>query len=463
MNIIEVDTTSFLYDPPTIITPLTKEVKITFADDTASGRPSNKIDMKIMTEILPYYSNTHSNAFCGIMMRDKLDEIRNKIKEFYNLDKENHKVIFSGNGTTGAINHLSNCIDYSSHKKINIYLSTYEHYSNYLPWIEISRKNKNVKIHIIPFNGDDEIDYDWLKNEFNKNLDDNTMNIVTITACSNVTGIRTDIKRCIEIVKTSQFNCDNYLFLDCACIGPYEKLDLSQVDGIFISMHKFVGGTSTPGLLIANKKLFEKKCPYNPGGGCVKRADTHNIIYEDDIEKKEMGGTPNIVGIIRIGYILDFMNENIKTIEHNEKEITNYVMKKFNELEEKYSNIRLLMRKQKNRLPIISFNIKNMHHNYVVVLLNDLFGIQTRGGISCCGMLAEYMIKKYEINGWCRISFNWMMNKEKVDYILKAVEFILKYGHIFTSLYSYDEESHLYSYTHFEKYNLNSKLLLEQL
>jgi selenocysteine lyase/cysteine desulfurase len=459
MNIITVNTSNFLYDPPNISTPLTKKVKVIFADDTASGRPSKKIDGYIMTEILPYYSNTHSNAFCGMMMKDKLDEIRNKIKEFYNLDKENHKVIFSGNGTTSAINHLSNCIDYESHKRINIYLSTYEHYSNYLPWIEISKKNKNVTVYVIPFNGDDEIDYEWLRNKFNENLKENTMNIVTIIACSNVTGVRTDIKKCIDIAKTSEIG-DNYLFLDCACIGPYEKLDLNQVDGIFISMHKFVGGTSTPGLLIATKKLFEKSCPYNPGGGCVKRADTHNIIYEDDIEKKEMGGTPNIVGIIRIGYILDFMNEHIEIIEHNEKEITNYVMDKFMELEKKYPQLKLLMRNQNDRLPILSFNIKDMHHNYIVVLLNDLFGIQTRGGISCCGMLAEYMIKKYNISGWCRISFNWMMNKEKIDYILNAVEFILKMAHVFTPLYSYDEESHLYSYSHSEKYNLDSELLL---
>ena len=44
---------------------------------------------------------------------------------------------------------------------------------------------------------------------------------------------------------------------------------------------------------------------------------------------------------------------------------------------------------QPARLSILSFRIRHsarfLHHNFVVALLNDLFGIQARGGCSCAG------------------------------------------------------------------------------
>ena len=47
-------------------------------------------------------------------------------------------------------------------------------------------------------------------------------------------------------------------------------------------------------------------------------------------------------------------------------------------------------------LPILSFSLSDLHYNLIVVLFNDLFGIQTRGGIGCCGLLAEYIENSYK-------------------------------------------------------------------
>jgi selenocysteine lyase/cysteine desulfurase len=448
-----------LYESPIITTSLTNNIQITFADDTASGRPSKYIDNKLTTDIIPFYSNTHSNAYCGIKMRDKIDDVRKKIRKFYKLT-DHQKILFTGTGATGAINHLVNSIDYNKYKHVFIYVSTYEHYSNYLPWVELAKENKKINIKVIPFDINDDIDYNWIKRELIDTVSCHNMNIVSITACSNVTGVKTDIKKLIEIVK-NDVNINTYLFLDCACIAPYERLVLKKIDAVFISPHKFVGGTSTPGLLIAIQELFLKGHPYNPGGGCVKKANTHEIIYEDDIEKKETGGTPNIIGIIRLGYVFDFYEKNINKIELKEETIKNYIFKRFREIEKKFGNIYIVMSKKENRLPIISFSVTNMNHNYIVILLNDLFGIQTRGGISCCGMLGEYLTEKCSVNGWCRITFNWIMNKEKIDYIINSVEYILKMGNVFKELYKYNESTNLYEYIHKEKYNLDPLSLLK--
>ena len=59
------------------------------------------------------------------------------------------------------------------------------------------------------------------------------------------------------------------------------------------------------------------------------------------------------------------------------------------------SNLVLLGNTLVPRLPIFSFLIRHpttgafLHHNYVCVLLNDLFGIQARGGCACAGPYAQ--------------------------------------------------------------------------
>lgn len=60
------------------------------------------------------------------------------------------------------------------------------------------------------------------------------------------------------------------------------------------------------------------------------------------------------------------------------------------------------------RLPIFSFMVRHprgtfLHHNFVCSVLNDLFGIQARGGCACAGPYAqdllgidECLAKEYE-------------------------------------------------------------------
>ena len=60
------------------------------------------------------------------------------------------------------------------------------------------------------------------------------------------------------------------------------------------------------------------------------------------------------------------------------------------------------------RLPIFSFMVRHprgtfLHHNFVCAVLNDVFGIQARGGCACTGRYAHHLMgidrelaKKYE-------------------------------------------------------------------
>jgi selenocysteine lyase/cysteine desulfurase len=423
------------YPKITINTNLKNDVPLIFADDVASGRPSPYIDNLLTKKVLPYYANTHSNAITGETMAEKLNITRDKIREFYGLDKS-YKIIFTGSGCTSAINHLINLLDYDNHKNTKIYISRLEHYSNHLPWLELC-KRELVKLNIIDLDSNNEIDYQQLEDKI-KNDNDKVLKIISMTGGSNVTGVLTDIKRLLEIKK----KYDNVLlFLDNACIAPYIRDNYNNVDAIFISGHKFVGGQTTPGILIAKKNLFEKDAPFSPGGGSVMKLDKQKPVYSNDIETRESAGTPNILGIIRLFYVYRLYESLMPIIDKNNKFLNNYLREKFNKLKEKYKDLYVFnvdtINNQRLKLPIISFSVKDIHYNFIVVLLNDLFGIQTRGGISCCGLLADVIEKKYNFRGWVRVSFSWKMTIEEVDYIIDAIEYVLKNHNNYKSKYNY--------------------------
>jgi selenocysteine lyase/cysteine desulfurase len=312
-----------VYDCGYINTPFKTNINIIYADYIASGKPSPLIENYLIEKIYPFYSNTHSNANNGIKMKIIIASTKDYIRTLFNLSKD-YKILFTGNGTTGAINQLVNCIDYSKYEQIIIYLSLYEHYSNHIPWVELTHSNK--KIIYIPFVHNTEIidlnylesSIDQLISSYNNNI--HTLVICSITACSNINGMiipTVHIKKILDKIQSDR-NISKYFFSDYACSAPYVKIDGSIYDAFFFSPHKFIGGISTPGILIGKSCLFSKSKPYCVGGGCVHKASSHIIVYDEDIEKRESAGTPNIIGIIKIGKILQLKEKFQSIITHNE-------------------------------------------------------------------------------------------------------------------------------------------------
>lgn len=441
VNIKPVDK-MLVYPQPRITTPF-RRVKVIFADDTASGRPSPIVDKSIQRDILPYYSNTHSNAYCGIRMKKVISRVKGIIRKEFNLTKKQN-IIFKGYGATACSNHLVRSIDTSKYESVKIVISQLEHHSNFLPWQELSTRDPKVSLEIVSIEEDWDINYTELEDIIKKVSSTNTLTIVSLTACSNVTGIKTNLNKVRRIVDMYP---QTKLVADYACSAPYVNIDGSILDAFFLSFHKFLGGQSAPGLLVANSEFFRNK-PISPGGGCVSNASLSRIEYSKDLERRESAGTPNIVGIARIGYILDLRRSMFSTILYNEEVITKYLHSEFTKLTKNNSNLKVigLNINVENRLPIISFTISNLHYNLVVVLLNDLFGIQSRGGVSCCGILADHIQREIGTKGWCRITFSWLMDKNTIDTIIKGIDFICKNGYIFKKRYSYNSDKNLFTF-----------------
>lgn len=237
----------------------------------------------------------------------------------------------------------------------------------------------------------------------------------------------------------------------------YDDSKGMYLDAIFISPHKFPGGQSTPGILIVNKNIICNKITYTPSGGTVRFCSKKNgPLYSNNIEVKENGGTPNILGIIKCGIVFQIKDLFLDQIKDNELYITKLFHKYLLKIQKHNKNLIILNPSNNmNRLPIFSIQILPYHYNFIVVLLCDLFGITTRGGVNCSSVLAENLlhlndtdieeINKYISDnkgmpnnyGWIRLTLNNIHTQRDLLYIISAINYLCKNAHLYESNYRY--------------------------
>ena len=260
-----------------------------------------------------------------------------------------------------------------------------EHHSNQTSWLETI-----ADVVVLPANEEGLFCLEEFKESLQK-YKDRSFKIASITSCSNVTGIKTPYHEVAKIMHQNNGVC----FVDFACSGPYVEIDMhpddeSYLDAIFFSPHKFLGGPGTSGVLIFNKNLYHNNVPDCPGGGTVSWTNPWGEHkYIDNIEDREDGGTPGFLQVIKTALAIQLKEQmGVKNILDREHEIVDYVFSELNNID----NIHILANQHQERLGVISFYIDEMHFNLGVKLLNDKFGIQTRGGCSCAGTYGHYLL-----------------------------------------------------------------------
>ena len=418
-----------------------------YADYTASGRAFRPIEDFLLARVLPFYANTHSeSAFTGRQTHRFREEARNQIRAAVGAGPE-HAVIFCGSGATGAINRLIDCLGLRHRSpeasRPVVILGPFEHHSNELPWRESA-----VDLRRVPLSAEGTFDEAALA-ELLKTLKPGFF--ASFSAASNVTGVRCDTQRISALVH----DAGGRVFWDYAAAGPYLAIDASDKDAIFLSPHKFLGGPGTPGVLVARKDLLTGSVPAVPGGGTVSFVSPDGHRYLEALERREEGGTPPIVETVRAGLVFALKEKvGAARIEVQEERLLARAEAALGALPE----LRLLGPRSGPRLATLSFQLfrrgQPLHYGFVVALLNDLFGIQVRGGCSCAGPYAHHLLGISEADsqrfdeaiasghavlrpGWVRMNFNYFLDEESFTYLLDAVTFVAKKGYRFLPLYRY--------------------------
>ncbi|KZN14102.1 aminotransferase [Marinomonas sp. TW1] len=446
-----------------IMTPF-GERKLTYADYTASGRSLDFIEQAVQ-KAMPFYANTHTEANAtGMQTTTFREQARAEIRQAVNASAED-LVIFCGSGATSAINSLISQLglrqlDATEKAQIRIFIGPYEHHSNELPWRELG-------IAVIRIKEDKQggVSLQDLENQLQQHQGKRL--IGSFSAASNVTGIMSD-----QDAITSVLHAYNALsFWDFAAAAPYVKIDMNPAqskhqhkDALFFSPHKFIGGPGTPGILVVKKAVIKNSQPSHIGGGTVSFVTPKDHTFLPIGERREEGGTPAILESIRAGLVFKLKSlvgdDLIQQQEH-----------KFVELIHQHWQNNLLIERlghpSAKCLSITAFRIKTplgyLHHGFVTALLNDLFGIQVRGGCSCAGPYGHALLnidksKSEQIQqalkagekllkpGWVRFNLNYFINQQEADFILQAIDFISQQGLTFLPFYAYDQHKDLWRF-----------------
>jgi selenocysteine lyase/cysteine desulfurase len=156
----------------------------------------------------------------------------------------------------------------------------------------------------------------------------------------------------------------------------------------------------------------------------------------------------------------------IDNILKREQEIVDQVFENF----EAVPNLHILAEEHKKRLGVISFYIDDLHFNLGVKILNDRFGIQTRGGCSCAGTYGHYLLHVDEAQsnaltskidsgdlilkpGWIRMSIHPTTTNEEIQFVTESIIALAENHHQWAKDYKYNPATNEFSHkeaTHFE-------------
>lgn len=453
---------------------------VVYADYTASGRSLSFIEDYIRSAVLPLYANTHTESSgTGLQTSLYREEARAIVAECTGAT-DDHVVLFCGSGSTYAIDKLigvlglripSNLEDrwavssaIPTDERPVVFVGPFEHHSNELTWRE-----SIADVVTIRESADGHVDLEHLREELVRYAE-RPVKIGSFSAASNVTGIITDSRAVSALLHEHEA----LAFWDFAASAPYVEIVMGPIgastsyDAVFISTHKLIGGPGTPGVLVAKRSLFNNRVPDVVGGGTVSYVNPDGHDFHSDIAHREEGGTPAIVESIRAGLV--FQLKAAVGVDEIRRREERFIAKAIDAWSAS-PNIEVLGSHDAERLSIVSFvvrfdgaspRVNYLHHNFVVALLNDLFGIQARGGCSCAGPYGHRLLgiddaRSHAIEqevltgacegikpGWVRVNFNYFIDDETFDYIIDAVRLIATEGATLLPNYTFEPTTGLW-------------------
>ncbi len=495
----------------TFETPFGERLMV-YCDYTASGRCLRFVESYLQS-LQRVYANTHTeDDITGRSMSQLLHEAEEAIKKSVNAGP-NGRIIACGTGATGAIDKLQQIIGVTlapaTRKNLDealhrvpadiggdsfatllrdvqpvVFIGPYEHHSNEISWRQSLAMTIEVRL-----DATGNIDLAHLEELLKDPRYENRQRIGSFSAASNVTGIRSDVHKIASLLH----KYDAIACFDFAACAPYVEIDMNpdpqgedddpSIDAVFVSPHKFLGGPGSSGVLVFNERIYHRELPPSmSAGGTVDYVGLKDQDFISRIEEREKAGTPGVLQTLKAGLVFQIKdNVGVDVINAREHELTERAMKSW----AANDNIEVLGNPDpSSRVGIISFNIKDgtgkyLHHKFITVLLNDLFGIQSRAGCSCAGPYGHRLLdideetsERYRFAvqqghcglkpGWCRVGLHWVMDDAEANYVIDAVHFLAREGQQFLSLYNFDlctgTWKHKYASSELRKFSLEEAL-----
>lgn len=454
--------------------------KIVYGDWIASGRLYRPIEQKLQDEFGPFVANTHTETSeTGALMTTAYQLSHRIIKDHVHAGP-NDVIITAGFGMTAVINKFQRILGLKTYGKLLdkncleerdkpvVFITHMEHHSNHTSWYEtiadvvIIEPDENLLVK--PEN---------LRKKLEE-YKDRPFKIGAFTACSNVTGIRTPFYELAKIMH----EYGGVAFIDFAASAPYDEINMHpkdpmmKLDAILFSPHKFLGGPGSSGVLVFDKSMYHNTVPDHPGGGTVDWTNPWGKYkYVDNIEAREDGGTPGFLQSIKTALCFQLKDQmGIENIRKREEELLTLAFEGLDTIPE----VQILADNERDRLGVISFYVPGIHYNLLVQLLNDLYGIQVRGGCACAGTYGHFLLevtaeRSDEITdqishgdlsekpGWVRWSLHPTMTDEEVQLFIDALKDIIENLETYSTDYAPVPRTNTFSHKDEKSFHLKAQ------
>ncbi len=373
-----------------------------------NGATSLKPRQVIESEVR-YYEEYCANIHRGVyefseIATEEYDSIRAKVAQFIGAPADGH-VIFT-RGTTESVNVVMNGW---GRKNIGagdvILISEIEHHANYVTWQQLAQE-KGARLEFIPALPDGSFDLNNLDALF-----DMPVKFVAVTAMSNVTGYKPDIKTIIDTAHRHGVP----VLVDAAQYASHHTVNVAELDCDFLcfSGHKMCGPTGI-GVLYGRESLLEDMDPFMYGGDMVVRVKRDTSSFKPLPERFE-AGTPNIAGVMGLGAAVDYLQGiGMEAIAEHEQRLIEYTLIRAAEFPDLVS---YGPADHSSRGGIFSFNLGDVHSHDVGSIL-DQEGIAVRTGFHC----AQPIMRLFGIPGTVRASMYLYNDTDDIDMLFTGLD-----------------------------------------
>ncbi|PIE53275.1 aminotransferase [Candidatus Fermentibacteria bacterium] len=411
-------------------TPLLDGSTVTYINlDNGASTPPMMDSVEALEKFMPYYSSVHrGTGFKSRLSTRVFDETRNILAEFVKADLEKNTIIF-GKNASEALNKLSHALPHG--KECVVMTTRMEHHSNDLPWRD---HYKVVHVDVLPDGRLDEEDFDRKLALHKKNLA-----LVTVAGAANVTGYLQPIHRLARKVHEA----GSMILIDAAQLAPHREINMlpdhhpEHLDFIALAGHKMYAPYGT-GCIIGPKKVFMTCAPDYSGGGTVNVV-TPDEVYWADLPDKEEAGSPNVPGAIAMAASAKaLMKRTMKKIEEHEVRLTKYSLNRLKEV----PGMTIYGEsdpEKLDRVGVIPFNVKGIHHSLLAAILGYEGGIGVRSGCFCAHPYVVTLLgltdeeaeawrtdflngDKSKMPGMVRMSLGCYSNEEDVDRLVAMLK-----------------------------------------
>ena len=343
---------------------------------------------EVAHEFLEHYASTHSDLhYAARGASHAFEWAHQKVLEFVDADPDKYCAFFAGSGATAGFNRMAASLCHARPDRDVVLVSEMEHHSNDLP----HRQHASRVVHI-PCLGEFErygaLDLVKLQAIIDEHGD--SINYIAVTGASNVSGAITPLAEVARMVHA----VGAYLIVDASQMIAHAPVSMNDadIDILVFSGHK-IYAPGSPGAIIAKTDLLHAIKPAELGGGMVDDVYLAEYMPTDTLPDREEAGTPNIVGAITLGAVLDLLSRvGMDKVRKKEIDLIDFAWQELSKIE----GVTLYGPDPAEvpRTGTIAFNIKGFDHGLTAAALNDYYNIQVRNGCFCAHPYVRELLKR---------------------------------------------------------------------